>query len=388
MRRLLQGNSKVVYITALIYILYSLQGILYPSGSVISKMFMLLYLVIGLAHFVMVFLKVRYNAPILMVSLFVLLNILYYAFNAEDVNGIAYQQMKGVLACFTPFVVAFYYTYKGKFNESIFNRLSVILFFVYLVSFNRMNDLLVEHVGTSDAIVNNVSYSFTRIIPLLFYSNARLLITISFLLLINFFIIIGAKRGAAISAVLGDMGYFIYQFNRPHKSKIIQKFLIISVVIAFIGGVSYLLDSNSFLVERFINGDSSNRDYIYRDIWNWWTSSDLNLVNFLFGGGIASSVNITGGALAHNDWLEVISNFGLLGVIVYGILLISITVKVLDSKIYRDKISGLVVVLMWWATSLISTWYTTPDNFPVMFLLGFLVGRNCSQHHYKISAFS
>ena len=379
MRRLLKGNSKVIYLTVLIYIIYSLQGVLYSSGSFISQMLMLLYIVIGVTHFVMTFLKIKYNLPILMALLFVLLNIFYYVFNGEVANDLAYQQTKGVLACFTPFIVAFYYTYKGEFNEAIFTPLSVILFGVYLLSFNRLNDILMEDIGVSEAIVNNVSYSFTRIIPLLFYSNSNILIALAFLLLINFFIILGAKRGAAVSAVISDMGYFIYLLKNPHKSSIINKLIILFLVIAFMFGVFYVLDSNNFLMERFLEGDLSDRDSIYRDIWNWWTSPDTKPINFLFGGGIASSANITGGSLAHNDWLEVVSNFGLLGGIVYGVLLISITVNVLSTKIYRDKISGIVVVVMWWVTSFSSTWYNTLDNFPVMLLLGYLMGRNYTQ---------
>ena len=373
-----QRNNIVVNLISFIYIFYSLQGVLYSSGSFISKTLMLIYLAFGLVHLLLVFLRTKCNLPIIMAGLFVALNILYYIFYDGKATSIAYQHIKGVLACFTPFFIGYYYSYKREFSESIFKYLLPSIFIAYLLSFYRMYDILLEQVNTSDKIVNNISYSFTRIIPLLLYFNTKTIISVLFLLLINFFIITGAKRGAAVSAILADLGYIVYIMRQGRNSNILYKSAIFIVLISFAIGMWHLLSSNTFLVDRFLEGGVSQRDYIYLSIWDWWTAYDIKIYNFLFGGGIVNSVSISGGFLAHNDWLEVISNFGILGLIIYLILLVSLTTNILSLKTSREKYAGSIIVLMWWVTSLTSTWYNTSDNFPAMLLLGFLIGQKYS----------
>ena len=79
------------------------------------------------------------------------------------------------------------------------------------------------------------------------------------------------------------------------------------------------LMSEEFMIKRMasiLEGNTSGRDVIYGTIFTKWYSS-TNIWNLLFGFGFAGSLEITGGSYAHNDWLELLSNFGLTGIIAY-----------------------------------------------------------------------
>src|SRR5690606_38949449 len=91
---------------------------------------------------------------------------------------------------------------------------------------------------------------------------------------------------------------------------------------AFIGYAYYYLSSNSFITDRLSERGGSGRDMIYSNIINGWFGSE-NILNFLFGYGFNSSIYFSGsGNLAHNDWLELIINYGFIGFFIYLLLFI------------------------------------------------------------------
>ena len=121
-------------------------------------------------------------------------------------------------------------------------------------------------------------------------------------------------------------------------------------------------------------GDMSGRDIIYSNIWNSWL--DSNFFHFLFGYGFAASIKISGiGLFAHNDWLEILSNFGLLGVIIFAVLFYQGFKLSLNKEWGRDKrILMAAIITSAFATTLFSMWYTSLETYLNAMLLAYLVG--------------
>ncbi len=72
-----------------------------------------------------------------------------------------------------------------------------------------------------------------------------------------------------------------------------------------------------FRIEQTLEGESSSRDVIYSQLWSHYLGNDSYL-ELIFGEGAFYTVNITiGNHKAHNDWLEILIDCGLLGVISY-----------------------------------------------------------------------
>ena len=106
----------------------------------------------------------------------------------------------------------------------------------------------------------------------------------------------------------------------------------VSIAAVVFLGYRYYLDNEylQYRLEVAAQGNISGRDIIYSNIWNSWLNS--NSFHFLFGYGFAASIKITGGSFAHNDWLEILSNFGLLGVIIFAVLFYQV---ITSAKSYR-----------------------------------------------------
>ena len=82
--------------------------------------------------------------------------------------------------------------------------------------------------------------------------------------------------------------------------------------------VEYFFSTSDFFKDRFektLEGYSSNRDILYDILWNHFIY-DTNALQFFFGSGANATLEVMG-QYAHNDWLEIAINQGLMGVMVF-----------------------------------------------------------------------
>ena len=136
----------------------------------------------------------------------------------------------------------------------------------------------------------------------------------------NAFIILSTKRGAIFIAALVTITFLWYNL-RQSKGK--KKFIIITITTLFFilayQFINDLLINNSYFYGRIqdtLSGNSSHRDEIYLSMWDAYTSSE-NPIHKLFGRGAYGTLTV-GMNFAHNDWLEILTNQGLLGVIIFA----------------------------------------------------------------------
>lgn len=199
------------------------------------------------------------------------------------------------------------------------------------------------------------------------------------MLVLIFFIIQGGKRGAIVVGAMGLMMYIYYQMRTVNKKYKVRGYILISIVAVVIGYFAYdMFISNEYLIsrmEQMVEGNVSGRDRIYANIFNGWLESD-SFMNLLFGYGFAGSRLLSGsGHFAHNDWLELLSNFGLLGVSIYLILFYSIFKTIRNSNWGNDKkIIFLTIMGMWFATSIFSMGYTSMGGYLNAMMLAYLLG--------------
>src|SRR5690606_18381472 len=170
------------------------------------------------------------------------------------------------------------------------------------------------------------------------------------LILLLYFVILGSKRGALLILLIGILFFLIYQVLKVEPKKRLISLFVTGLFSAVVGYISYLFYlSNEFFVNRWqeVEEGGSGRDLIYSNIFNSWYNSD-NILNFLFGYGFMTSVQYSGSNhLAHNDWLEVLINFGFFGFLVYFLLIISLFIFVFDkNKNFTFRFVILVMIFM------------------------------------------
>lgn len=290
--------------------------------------------------------------------LFVALNVIYFLFSftwqkPESTN------FGNVLCSMLPIPLFFVITANGAITRrslTIFLILSCIAGYFY---FYHEESILFEVAlsGESGDFTINNSTIFLVIIPLLFFVRNKW-ITIGVSVIIIFFIIYGAKRGNIISAMLPF--YLLVRMNMKSKQSFLSEVLLIIVVTAISYFAYYTMMNSDYLVSRIaktLEGDTSNRDILYATAFSTWLNAE-NLHNIIFGFGTDGTTNLIG-IRAHNDWLEILVDFGILGIFAYLLFHVSIIRTILKNKhnplLYHTL---LAVFFIWFSKSLYSMGFT------------------------------
>lgn len=120
------------------------------------------------------------------------------------------------------------------------------------------------------------------------------------------------SRGAILSYVVGLVLFFLINKNIPLNSKI--KVLAVSMVVILIGYTCLIRLLPQQSVNRLLNSDEDSR-------FNLWKSAIKVFWNHpMLGGGMSAASNISlaeVGKDSHNVYIDILSNFGLLGSIVF-----------------------------------------------------------------------
>ncbi|MCJ7603817.1 MAG: O-antigen ligase family protein [Desulfobulbaceae bacterium] len=141
------------------------------------------------------------------------------------------------------------------------------------------------------------------------------------LVLAVFAILLTVKRGAMIALVLSIVAYGLTYLKLHGNFRVFIRGIRVVVLLAIV--VAYALTTNWDAVQtRFQDTSGSGRSRMYTMLLNHYIQSDP--MNLVFGFGINSVQKYTGymyygridtsGPYAHSDWLQMMHDFGLLGI--------------------------------------------------------------------------
>lgn len=366
----------------LLLALYFTQGSFYPTGSVVGKLALLLVLIISSFYLIKSLLKKSVHKGLFYYAWAALLLVNTLGFFLEgNFGGIHLAQYRNILTALLPFFPFYYLASRGTLTDKHLRYFSLILLPIFIASFfTSRHDLLSQSLNDSENVVTNTAYLFVALIPYIFLWGKQKLIAAAGMVLLLFFIIQGAKRGALIVALMGCSIFIYYLLSSVEPKKRVRSFLVALVGIGLLA--MYVYDfyiSNEFLINRMqkISDGGSGRDFIYLNLLNNWYESN-SVINYLFGFGFVSTIKYSGsGHLAHNDWLELLTNFGLLGVTIYAIVFFAALRFILNRNIVKEhRLIMLAIVSMWFLQTLFSMYYTTSSTAFTSILLGYLFGSH------------
>lgn len=228
--------------------------------------------------------------------------------------------IRTALASFLPIIVFYEYTARGLLTESRIIKYFWILFaltiFNYFESYKAtIIALRVQGVDATET-TNNVGYNFLFMIPMLMFYYRKPLLQYILLFVIMGFVVSSMKRGAILIGVV-CFATFLYK-NIKNADNIKVKYLSVLLGIAAIIGsvffVSHMMETSDYFNQRIKQterGNTSRRDVLYAKIYNAIVY-DESYTHALVGRGADSTIRIAGN-YAHQDWLEVACNNGLLG---------------------------------------------------------------------------
>ena len=322
------AKKHFVHFYFLLWCLYYLQGT-FGISETMSQALLGIVLIMSAFHFFRAHLM-GMSKQLRWLDILVIMFIIYgivgiisgNVINVGGMTNVVY--IKNIVISFLPIYSFYYYTQKGDVYSSRLFAWTIALLVVYILSFinHRIegnNNLMLAALNNIDEGTNNAGYLVVSLIPLLIYLNKHSIIQYSVLALIMLFTISSMKRGAII---VGAFMMIVLILSSIKKSKTGHNvvILILLVVVVFVGVryIEYILTTSDFFnlrLQMTLEGDTSTRDDIYSFFFHYFLNQ-TSIISFLVGSGANATAQISG-LFAHNDWLEIAIDQGILGVCVY-----------------------------------------------------------------------
>ena len=175
---------------------------------------------------------------------------------------------------------------------------------------------------------HNIGYSFVTLTPLaLFAYKDNKWLGVILVIILTLLVILSAKRGAIL---VQGITVLIFTFKGPYSFG--RKNTALMAIVVFFGLFLILmsmLDLEVSPLSRFNQTGGSGRDAIYSNIYNGILDSSYG--QLIYGHGFYATIDFNRmlssnqiAQQAHNDWLEVTYDFGLIGLISYLFVLVGL----------------------------------------------------------------
>ena len=213
-----------------------------------------------------------------------------------------------------------FFSYLGK-KQVLTEKFIFIITFLFTIAgaiyyYYAEQLALAKLLSNADSTTVNASVVFLVLFPILFFIKNKLVSLLLFSIYI-LFLLQSAKRGNIVAVVIPSILYIYYLFKDSKGSfrRILFLFITLSIIINYT--IDFILEDDYLLMryENTLSGDSSGRDIIYAKAWSIWLNSN-NIVHYLFGYGFQGMYRLTT-RMAHNDWFEILVDYGLIGVFCY-----------------------------------------------------------------------
>lgn len=354
-------------------VLYYSRGIIIPEEGRSGALILLIIISISFVYlFKLIFSFRQWNKILKLWTSLIVLTTAYYIFSGDHEND--FSLLRQVYLNFLPFF-PFYFLIQKK----IILRKHLVIFFlallpILILSFYQKQFETLYYTGKEN-MINNAIYSFLGLIPFAFLLKRRYYI-FGALMLLWFFAFQANKRSAVICVALSLFLFFYQELFISEVKYRIKNLFFAGIIIAgvFYAG-SYFFEQNTLFQQRFelmLEGDSANRDILVTQLFNSWYHSD-NFTNYFFGLGFNSSEKYSIAA-AHNDWIDFLGSYGLMGILFYcGIwyTLIKETFKAGWDK--KKKMMMYSFLLTAFLVSMTSRWYIGPFPYMNFLILPYLL---------------
>lgn len=224
-----------------------------------------------------------------------------------------------------------------------------------------------------------VAYYALYLLPLILATDKRWIRIIS-IVVISVIIISSVKRGGLLALALG---MFVYLYvsrlvaDKSVKSSIVLYVYLIIMAAFLFFLIQYLGDD---IVERFLDSDDdtgSGRLDIWESLYRRLKTQDITF--WIFGNGhLATTVYSWENLTAHNDFLEILYNYGLFNLLIYVSFIFSAIAYTIRAIRQKSKLAPclamfLTIFLILSTISIIILSHTCTLS---MITLGFLIGWN------------
>lgn len=303
----------------------------------------------------------RTLTPLILLAVWIL--IVFFINGAETWDMLV--QMNMSVLWILSYLFFYDYTQRGDTEKKDVFRFAVftLLFYCCATVYYSVNAL--QNYGHYTAM--NIIYYALAIFPWTLTEGKKERVLYACIFVVTF---ISLKRGAIIALpIMYAIETFLRERDRGDAVRKIARLmgLLIAVLVAFYFVDLYTdgLMTQRFSIEELSTGSGRTNNYRAAIA----TIRERDLVQLMLGGGIGSSVDLLGTGV-HNEWLEMLFSFGVIGLVIYTSFIVGILVR--TKQICRvnarlGSIAGMSVVL-YLILSFVSTGY---GGYSGVFLFGF-----------------
>lgn len=289
---------------------------------------------------------------------------IYIRFSGTKISNGSY--LIGALRTFLPIYTFYYFARRGLLTTQAIRFWTWIFFAqsIYFYMIWRMNHMLVS---IDMLLTNGTSYLFVSLLPLVFFFRKNI-IQYSLIGLVIFAVLLSVKRGAILTTAIGVSFFLMLKLKNATGKRRLFVLILTFIVIAITSNIVSNLSRNDMFqsrLEETISGDDSGRSEISAELLNAYLNQST-AKEFLFGFGADGTLKISFN-YAHNDWLEMLVDQGLLGFCFY--LLFWLILFKVWRKSKRNELCysvfGMIFLIGIFET-FFSMWYSNTDVFTTL----------------------
>ncbi len=249
-------------------------------------------------------------------------------------------------------VPIYVFTCKGFIDERIMKILFVIMFFASIYAFRSsyalQMKLAVMMGNMQEEFTITCIYSLLSILPLVMLFNKQKVIQLLLLCVMFVYFILSAKRGPII---LGGICSLLIIWNMISNSSSKQRVVILILSLASLIGiyefVTYQMETSAYFSLRYdqtLEGYSSRRDEYRKLIWDYIVNF-ASTKEFFLGKGAHGTLLISD-SFAHNDWLAIFLEQGLMGALLFLLYWIGFALSWIKSRTCKEAFVALGLLLI------------------------------------------
>ena len=336
----------------------SLSGVFFSTA--ISKLFQLLVILISLYYTVDVNLK--YKMPLYYKGLNILVLMFFvYGFLFMLQGNIYYHRIEvsrtsyllNISRSLLPIYAFYAFTKQGLLTEKSMKFWFVVFLLSAIVNYYHQQTVTLakfDELGIDvEGVTNNAGYVFLGLIPAIVVFRKKPIIQYVLLAICGYFILNAAKRGAILTFAICFVVFLVnnYKTAPSKRTKRLMVFGGLLIIGAGIWYVNYIIENNAYFNSRIIEtqeGDSSGRDALFASYYEHFIN-ETNQFIIMFGNGANGWLKFAQN-YAHNDWLAIAIDQGLLGLMVYLIYWICFYVSWRRMRFRPDAYLSVGLILM------------------------------------------
>lgn len=282
----------------------------------------------------------------------------------------------GAIIFTMPACSLFYFLHsKGVINSRWINVACILFLIAAIVNyfFVMRKIMTARNLEEFNNMTNNSSTIFLALIPFVCLSNKRVL-QWGGVLVCWYFLLLAVKRGNIVGAIIPTI-FFLLSYKSEIKRNVFKIIPVLIIVIISGYFITNWIENNDYLhikIMRMAEGDSSERDVVYSYFIEYWLGS--NLFHTIFGYGFHATTEMSVFHLpAHNDWIESLFDYGIIGFLFE--LSIFASFISLAMKKSRYRLITLSVFSIWLEKSMLSMGYMDPLNVFIYITLGIVLSE-------------